>query len=113
MFSTNAEGSEFNFITEAVRTLFGYSPDEVYRNKFHLLKSINEHDFHKFKNFVNKLRSKEEAVVEYRMKDRFGKEHWVRHSGIPIIKNNEIARIVGVIQEITEEKKYSVAFRKF
>ena len=53
---------------------------------------------------MNKLRSKEEAVVEYRMKDRFGKEHWVRHSGIPIIKNNEIARIVGVIQEITEEK---------
>ncbi len=104
LFSTNADGSEFNFITEAVRTLFGYSPDEVYRNKFHLLKSINEHDFHKFKNFVNKLRSKEEAVVEYRMKDRFGKEHWVRHSGIPIIKNNEIARIVGVIQEITEEK---------
>jgi len=104
LFSTNAEGSEFNFITEAVRTLFGYSPDEVYQNKFHLLKSINEHDFSKFKDFVSKLRSREEAVVEYRMKDRFGKEHWVRHSGIPIIKNNEIARIVGVIQEITEEK---------
>ena len=104
IFSTNAEGSRYNFITEAVRTLFGYSPEEVYQNKFHLLKSINTHDFPKFKNFVSKLRRKEEAVVEYRMKDRFGKEHWVRHSGIPIIKNNEISRIVGVIQEITEEK---------
>ncbi|MBA4406734.1 hypothetical protein C0389_05615 [bacterium] len=104
LFSTNEDGSEFNFITEAVRTLFGYSPEEIYQNKFHTLKSINEYDFPKFKEFVKKLRNNEEAVVEYRMRDRFGKAHWVRHSGIPIIRNNEIVRIVGVIQEITEEK---------
>jgi len=105
LFSTNADGSEFNFITEAVRTLFGYSPEEIYENKFHTLKSIDSNDFRKFREFINKLRNREEASVEYKMKDRFGKEHWVRHTGIPIIKNNEISRIVGTIQEITEAKK--------
>lgn len=112
LFSTNAEGSEFNFISEAVRTLFGYSPEEVYQNKFHILKSINHYDFPKFKEFVGKLRNKEEAFVEYKMKDRFGKEHWVRHSGIPIIRNNEISRIVGIIQEITEEKNIQLRLEK-
>lgn len=105
LYSTSEDGSDFNFITEAVRTLFGYSPDEIYQNKYHVLKSIHESDFTRFKGFINKLRNREEAVIEYRMKDRFGKERWVRHSGIPIIKNNKVARIVGVIQEITEEKK--------
>ncbi|PKL83120.1 MAG: hypothetical protein CVV24_06690 [Ignavibacteriae bacterium HGW-Ignavibacteriae-3] len=104
LYSTSSDGTEFNFITEAVRTIFGYSPDEIYKNKFHLLRSIPPADFVRFKHFLKKLRNKEEAVVEYRMKDRFAKEHWVRHSGIPLLRNNEIVRIVGVIQEITEEK---------
>lgn len=104
LYSTNAAGSEFNFITEAVRTLFGYAPEDIYKNKFHVLKSIYPAYFSLFKDFIGKLRNKEDAVVEYRMKDRFGKEHWVRHSGVPIIKNGEVTRIVGVIEEITEEK---------
>ncbi|MCX6169453.1 MAG: PAS domain-containing sensor histidine kinase [Ignavibacteriales bacterium] len=105
LFSTSPDGSEFNFITEAVRTLFGFSPEEIYQNKYRVLKSIHESDFARFKEFINKLRNKEEAVVEYRMKDRYGKEHWVRHSANPIIKNDKVVRIVGVIQEITEEKE--------
>ncbi|MHB9040115.1 MAG: PAS domain-containing sensor histidine kinase [Melioribacteraceae bacterium] len=105
LFSTSPDGTEFNFITEAVRTLFGYSPEEIYQNKYRVLKSIHESDFALFKEFINKLRNKEDAIVEYRMKDRFGKEHWVRHSANPIIKNDEVVRVVGVIQEITEEKK--------
>ena len=112
LYSTSADGSEFNFITEAVRTLFGYSPEEIYQNKYHLLRSVHPSDFTRFKHFIAKLRNKEDAVIEYRMRDRFVKEHWVRHSGIPLIKNNEIVRIVGVIQEITEEKNIQLRLEK-
>jgi PAS domain S-box-containing protein len=108
LFSTSPDGSEFNFITEAVRTLFGYSPEEIYQNKYRVLKSIHEDDFSRFKEFISKLRNKEDAIIEYRMKDRFGKEHWVRHSANPIIKNDKVVRIVGVIQEITEEKEFQL-----
>jgi PAS domain S-box-containing protein len=104
LFSTNADGSEFTFISSAARTLFGYSPDEVYQNKFQILKSISESDVSRFTDFLIKLKSGEESVIEYRIHDRFGKEHWVRHSGIPIIKSNSVVRIVGTIQDVTDEK---------
>jgi PAS domain S-box-containing protein len=104
IFSTNADGSEYYFITDAVRNLFGYSPQEIYDNKLLILRSIDEDHFHKFRGFIEKLRTGEAGYVEYRMKDRFGKEHWVRHSGIPIIRDGTVVRVVGTINEITEEK---------
>jgi PAS domain S-box-containing protein len=105
LYSTNTSGVEYNFVTDAVRNLFGYSPDEIYKNKFHILKSIHPNDFKRFREFLSKVRSGESTVIEYRMKDRFGKERWVRHWGIPIIKNNETIRVVGEIHDITDEKK--------
>lgn len=104
LFSTSADGSEYYFITDAVRNLFGYSPAEIYNNKFLILRAINEDDFHRFRGFVEKLRNGELASVDYKMRDRFGKEHWVRHLGIPIIKNNVVVRVVGMINETTDEK---------
>lgn len=104
LYSTNADGSEYYFVTDAVRNLFGYSPEEVYSNKFLLLRTIEDADFKRFRDFINKLREGESSFVDYKMRDRFGKEHWVRHSGIPIIRNNDVVRIVGMINEITDEK---------
>ncbi|MBM4172464.1 MAG: PAS domain-containing sensor histidine kinase [Ignavibacteria bacterium] len=104
LYSTNNDGSEYYFITEAVRNLFGFSPEEVYNNKLLLLRSIDKKHFQKFKDFVEALRNGEPSIVEYRMKDRFGKDHWVRHSGFPIIKNGLVKKVVGMIVEITDEK---------
>jgi PAS domain S-box-containing protein len=104
LYSTNIKGGEFNFISEAVRNMFGYSPEEIYQSKFHLLRSICSEDFVRFKEFINMLKNGEASVIEYRMKDRFGKEHWVRHCGMPILKNNVPVRIVGEIHDITDEK---------
>ena len=108
LYSTNNKGDEYNFITDAVRNLFGYSPEDVYKNKFRILRSIYPGDLITFKNFLSKIQSGEPSTIEYIMKDRFGKEHWVRHSGVPIFKNNDVIRIVGEIQDITEEKKVSL-----
>ena len=104
LYSTSPDGTKYNFVSEAVRTVFGYSPEEVYKNKTKILRSIAPAYFESFKNFIGELRLGKEASTEYKIRDRFGKEHWVRHSGSPIFKNNEVSRIVGIIQEITEEK---------
>lgn len=104
IFSTNADGSEYFFITEAVRNLFGYTPDEIYRNKFLILRSIAKEHFLKFRQFADTLKSGEPSIVEYKMKDRFGKEHWVRHTGIPILRNGKVQRVVGTINDMTDEK---------
>lgn len=104
LYSTNADGSEYYFITDAVRQLFGFTPEEIYQNKFLILRTIAKEHFKYFKDFIERLRIGEVALVEYKMKDRFGKEHWVKHSGVPIIRNGKIIRIVGIILDITEEK---------
>ncbi len=104
LYSTSPDGTKYNFVSEAVRTVFGYPPEEVYKNKTKILRSIAPAYFGNFKKFIGELRQGKEASIEYKIHDRFGKEHWVRHSGAPIFKNNEVSRIVGIIQEITEEK---------
>lgn len=104
IYSTDAEGNSYHFITDAVRNLFGYSPQEIYENKLLILRSIDQDHFHKFRGFTDRLRKGEVCSVEYRMKDRFGKERWVRHSGIPILRDGEVVRVVGTINEISEEK---------
>ncbi|MEJ5351630.1 MAG: PAS domain-containing sensor histidine kinase [Melioribacteraceae bacterium] len=104
LYSTSADGSEYYFITDAVRQLFGFTPEEIYKNKFLILRTIAKEHFETFKNFIEKLRSGEASIVEYKMKDRFGKEHWVKHSGVPILRSGKVIRIVGIILDITEEK---------
>lgn len=104
LYSTNADGSEYYFISDAVRQLFGFTPEEIYNNKFLILRTIEKEHFKNFREFIDKLRTGEASVVEYKMKDRFGKEHWVRHTGIPIIRNEKVIRVVGIILDITEEK---------
>ena len=104
LYSTNADGSEYYFITDAVRNLFGFTPEELYNNKLLILRTIAKEHFIEFRKFIDKLRSGEAASIEYRMKDRFGKEHWVRHTGTPLIRNGNVHKIVGMIHEITDEK---------
>lgn len=104
LYSTSADGSEYYFITDAVRQLFGFTPEEIYENKFLILRTIAKEHFGTFKNFIEKLRTGEASIVEYKMKDRFGKEHWVKHSGVPILRGGNVIRIVGIILDITEEK---------
>jgi len=105
LYSTNAEGTEYNFISDAVRTLFGFSPKEICKNKTQMQQSIYPAYIESFNIFNNNLKKGIESTIEYRIKDRFGKEHWVRHSGFPIIKNNKTVRVIGTIQDITEEKQ--------
>ncbi|MFA7287814.1 MAG: PAS domain S-box protein [Melioribacteraceae bacterium] len=103
-FSTTSDLSELNFISDAVRAIYGYSPEEIYKDNSQLARSVHSEDFPQFKDFIRKAKSGEESELDYRIKDRYNKEHWVRHNATPIIKNNEIVRIVGYIQDITEEK---------
>ena len=105
LYSVNGKGSEYYFITDAVKRIFGYSAEEVYSNRFRILRHILPEHFAKFRRFINELKEGNQAVVEYIIKDKEGNKHHVRHSGIPIVENEEVVRIVGVINDITDEKK--------
>ncbi len=104
LYAIKPDASEYIYISESVRSLFGYSPEDIYKNKFLINRSIDKDYMNAFNAFIEKLRAGEEAVVEYKMKDRFGKENWIRHTGTPVFKNGNVAHFVGMIDEISEEK---------
>lgn len=104
LYETDPNSSTILFVSDAAGTLFGYSPKEIYENNSLLVRSIHPEHLKDYKKFVKKLKNGEESLIQYRLKDRFGKEHWVKHSGVPIFKNGQIIKIVGFLQDITDEK---------
>ncbi len=104
LYAIKPDASEYIYISESVRTLFGYSPEDIYKNKFLINRSIDKDYMNDFNAFLEKLRAGEEAVVEYKMKDRFGKENWIRHTGTPVFKNGAVTHFVGMMDEVSEEK---------
>ena len=104
LYSIKPDASEYIYISESVRTLLGYSPEDIYKNKFLINRSIDKDNMNEFNAFFETLRSGEEAIVEYKIKDRFGKENWVRHTGTPVFRNGEITHFVGMMDEFSEEK---------
>lgn len=104
LYAATPDLSSFIFISEAIRNLCGYSPKEAYENKHVITRAIVKNDLEDYNHFIEKLLRGEEAVVEYKIQDRYGKERWIKHAGIPIQKNGAVNKIVGTIFEITDEK---------
>ena len=102
-YSTNADGTDYYFVSATVKNMFGYLPEEIYSKKYSLMKSINAEDFGKFKDFIKEIRNGENSVVEYNITDQNGKKRSIRHSGFPVLKNSVTQRVVGIIQDITRE----------
>ena len=112
LYSIDSENLQYLYISEAVRGLFGYSPEDIYKNKFLISRSIEKEHINDFNTFLDRLRGGEYSVVEYKMKDRFGKEHWIKHTGTPIFKNGEIKHLAGMIEDITEEKSTETKYNR-
>ncbi|MGE5499304.1 MAG: PAS domain S-box protein, partial [Syntrophothermus sp.] len=104
LYSSDATGDNYFFITDAVIQMLGFSPEEIISNPRKILHQINREDFPLFKNFSKKLRQGKPSVVEFRIKDKHGNEHYLRNSGIPVFESNVLTRVDGVINDITEEK---------
>ena len=104
LYSLALDDMQYLYISETVRSLFGYSPEDIYQNKFIISRSINKNFINDFNSFIDKLREGEYAAVEYKMMDRFSKEHWMRHSGTPIFKNGKLKRVVGIIEDVSDFK---------
>lgn len=106
LYSSDAEGSKYNFISDAAYRIFGYRSEEVLSNRVLLIRKIFPEYLPEFRNFIKKLRQGDEAVVEYKLRDKRDNELFVRHTGFPIIEDGKIVRIVGTITNVTDEIEY-------
>ncbi|MGE5365142.1 MAG: PAS domain S-box protein [Bacteroidota bacterium] len=104
LYSSNTDGSEYYFITDAVEKLLGYNAAAILQNPRLIMRRIHPKDFTQFRKFSHSLQKGNAAVVEYRFTDAKNKEHYLRNSGFPVIKDGEVVRVDGVINDITREK---------
>ncbi len=104
IYSADKDGKDIQFFAGAFEKIFGYKQDLNGKLRFAVLRRVNKKDIPALKNFREELKKKKNAVVEYQFIDFNGKEKYLRHTGIPVIQNDEIIRYVGVISDITEEK---------
>ncbi len=105
LYATGPVNNDFIYVSNAVEKLFGFTPEEIYNNKLAFVKKIYPEYFQYFKFFIDELKSGKSSIVEYKFKDKFGHERFVRHTGTPVVKSGKIEKIVGVIHDITEEKE--------
>jgi len=112
IYSSNLDGTEYFFITDAVTRLFGYTPSEIVTDRRAFLRKILFKDFDKFKKFVKTLKCGRAATAEYQILDKWGKYRYVRNSGFPVFDGDKLVRIDGIISEITQEKNLQMELEK-
>jgi PAS domain S-box-containing protein len=105
LYATGPVSNDSIFVSNAVEKLFGFTPDEIFENKLTVLRRIYPEYLEYFRFFLDELNSGKSSIVEYKFKDKYNCERFVRHSGTPIIRQGKIEKIVGVILDITEEKE--------
>ncbi|OGU35981.1 MAG: hypothetical protein A2068_13275 [Ignavibacteria bacterium GWB2_35_6b] len=105
LYSTGPDASNFYFISDAVKKMFGYSPEEIYSKRVSFLRKIYPQYLKNVREFIDNLREGKRSFVEYKFIDSEGIERMVRHTGVPIIKDGDVVRIVGVIYDITDERR--------
>lgn len=105
LYSTGPDASNFYFVSDAVKKMFGYSPEDIYNKRVSFLRKIYPQYLKNMREFINNLREGKRSFVEYKFIDSSGVERMVRHTGVPVIKDGDVIRIVGVIYDITDERR--------
>ncbi len=105
LYSVNGDGSKYHFVTDSVKKIFGYSPEEFYSDRYTILRRIEKDDLPLFRNFLKEIQEGNEAVAEYKIRNKHGDKRIIRHSANPVAQNGSIHRIVGVITDITKERE--------
>jgi PAS domain S-box-containing protein len=112
LYSISPDGKYFYYITEAVIKLFGYTPSEIMKSSKLILKQVVSRDFSIYKKFIRNLINGKPSIAEYEVIDKWGKSHFLRNSGFPVIENEQVIRVDGIVNDITKEKKIQADLEK-
>ena len=104
-YSSDPSGMEYTFISDSAKKLFGYLPEEIFDNRYMIASRIFPEYLNDYKNFIRDVSRGSQLAIEYKINDAKNNIRYVRHLGIPVLENSEVVKIVGVIADITNEKK--------
>lgn len=93
----------YEYVSPAVNSILGYTPDEFYKNPKVLSENIDDSDFKKFiqleKTILNEGRTED---FEFCFPDKSGNRHWFLHKSVLFFENNAVSKIEGILTDITE-----------
>ncbi|NUN08200.1 MAG: PAS domain S-box protein [Ignavibacteriaceae bacterium] len=112
IFSSNPDGSEYYFITEAVEKIIGITPDMIIQNPKVLLGFLLPEYVTLFRDFVAEVRKGNNKSIEYKIINARNEEVFLRHSAYPIFSEDRLVRVDGIIYDITREKTNSLLLQK-
>jgi len=104
--SADSEGNT-NYISQHIETIYGYTPDEIYKEGDRLwLGRIHPDDIENVEDAYKALFEKGTMFdVEYRIKRKDGEWIWLHDRSIAFYKKNGVRCDDGIFSDITERKQ--------
>ena len=110
---TKTQLGKTSFITENIKEVFGFSPDEVYQIESLWLNSIHPDDLNMVKTSFEKLFTQNIPFdIEYRLQTKDGKWIWVNDRSTNIYKQHDVLVADGILTDITHRKKIEMELRE-
>ena len=103
----NAGSDEFLYVSPAYEQVWGRSCASIYQDPASRLEAIHPDDLEQCRLSFAKQMHGDNVESEYRIRTPDEQEKWIRDRAFPVRdKDGHIIRLVGIIEEITERKRY-------
>ena len=114
IFRYSIPGDKFEFLNQATYNIFGYSPEDFYRNT-NLLKDLVLEDWKSIynNNWNDTIKNKKVRSFEYQIVSKSGDIIWIYQNSNTIVdvKGNPIA-IEGIMRDITNRKQAELSLKR-
>lgn len=105
---------EVTFVSSAFEDLYDIRVDQLCEDSLCFLNATHPDDRLHVEQAINRLQDGESVEVEHRVNEQEEYQRWVRMQAQPIYTDDdEMARIVGIVTEITEQKEREQRLRQF
>ncbi len=110
---TSPSKDEIEFVSPAYETIWGRSRDDLYQNPELFVEGIHPEDRGRIRDALEHQREDPESYDEvYRVVQPDGDVRWVRDCAFAVIEDGDYERIVGLVQDITEQREHEYEYRK-
>jgi len=101
------ELDEIPYVSPAFEQVWGRTRESLYKHPFSWVESIHPDDRERAQMLLLRQMEGEQVLREYRIRTPEGQEKWIRDRAFAIRDQmNRMVRIVGIAEEITEQKLY-------
>jgi PAS domain S-box-containing protein len=109
IYKINTDGT-VTYVSPTIESYIGYTPSEIMGQSFRDF--IYEEDLPRLINNIQAIFSGNISDNEYRILTKSGDIRWIHTSSKPVIIDNQVTGLHGVLSDITERKKSEEALRE-